>query len=421
MQIYEDRFMKGEIMKASTFAKKITWVFAFIYFASFITRINFAAVMVEIINKTGHTTDAISPVLVGIAISYGLGQVINGWIGDKIKPQNLILCGLVIATLMNFVLPVFSYSVPIMTTLWTINGFAQAMIWPPIVKILVASPLSEEEYGYSVVRITSASTVAAILMYSVAPLLIKILSWEWIFVICATIGLSASIFWLLSKEKITASACFDTEEKTENSVPAPFKFPKEAVLPMVFIFFAIICQGMVRDGITSFSPNYISEVFNMSPEDGIAWSLPLAIFSTVAIFIAGEVYKRFFKNEITCGMVLYLFALAFSLVLCALFDFNVVVVVICMTLLTGAIQGIGLMLITHVPKRFKKYGNISTISGVINACTYLGSAIASFTVPAIVSAFNWQVAAGSWCAIIVVGMACCFIASRKWGKFINKD
>ena len=408
-------------MKASSFARKIALTFALVYFASFITRINFAAVMVEIINKTGHTKDAISPVLVGIAISYGVGQVINGWIGDKMKPQNLILYGLIIATLINFIMPVFSYSVPIMTVLWTVNGFAQAMIWPPIVKILVASPLTEEEYGYSVVRITSASAVAAVLMYSVAPWLIKLLSWEWVFFICAIIGLGTTVFWFMIKEKIVASACFECATESENSVPAPFKFPKEAIFPMVFIFLAIICQGMVRDGVTNFSPNYISEVFNMSPEDGIAWSLPLAIFSTVAIFIAGEVYKRFFKNEITCGMVLYLFALAFSLVLCALFDFNVLVVVICMTLLTGAIQGIGLMLITHVPKRFKQYGNISTISGVINACTYLGSAIASFTVPAIASAFNWQVAAGSWCAIIVVGMACCLIASKKWGKFINKD
>ena len=408
-------------MKASSFAKKIALTFAFIYFASFVTRINFAAVMVEIINKTGHTKDAISPVLVGIAISYGVGQVINGWIGDKVKPQNLILYGLIIATSMNFVLPLFSYSVPIMTALWTINGFAQAMIWPPIVKILVASPLTEEEYGYSVVRVTGASALAAALMYAFCPLLIKALNWESVFVVCAIIGLGAAIFWFIIKEKIVASACFDGEKESENSVPAPFKFPKEAISPMVFIFLAIVCQGMVRDGITSFSPNYISEVFNMSPEDGIAWSLPLAIFSTIAIFLAGEVYRRFFKNEIMCAVAMLVSAFVFAFILCLLFDFNVVVVVACMTLLTGSVQGVGLMLITHVPKRFKKYGNISTISGVINACTYLGSAIASFSVPLIADTFNWQVTAGSWCAIIVMGMTCCLIAVKKWNKFINKD
>ena len=206
-------------MKPSVFAKKITWIFAFIYFASYITRINFAAVMVEIVNQTGHSNEAISLILVGMSISYGVGQIINGWIGDKVKPQNLILCGCLISTLINFVFPLSSHSVPIMTALWTVNGFAQAMIWPPIVKILVASPLSETEYGYSVVRITSASAICAIVVYAVSPWMIQALNWEAVFIVCAIIGLSATVFWLFIKEKIIASASFEVEQTSDNLVP----------------------------------------------------------------------------------------------------------------------------------------------------------------------------------------------------------
>lgn len=408
-------------MKPSVFTKKITWIFAFIYFASYVTRINFAAVMVEIVNKTGHSNEAISIILVGMSISYGVGQIINGIIGDKMKPQNLILCGLIISSLINFIFPVFSYSVPIMTALWTINGFSQAMIWPPIIKILVASPLTEDEYGYAVVRITSASAICAILMYSGSPWLIKVLNWEAVFIACAVIGLSATIFWALCKEKITASACFDNKQEEESLVPAPFKFPKKAIFPMIFVFVTIFFQGMVRDGVTSWAPSYLEGVFEMTPEDAISWSSPLAIFSAVAIFVAGWVYKRFFKNEIACALAMYSLVLVSSLAMYLFFDAGAIVAVVCMTILVCAVQGVNLMLITHVPKRFKRYGNISTISGLINAFVYLGSAIASYGVAALVALNGWKFTVLILCIIIAVGMSCCFIASKGWKKFIDKE
>ncbi|MBR2341190.1 MAG: MFS transporter [Clostridia bacterium] len=408
-------------MKPSVFAKKITWIFAFIYFASYITRINFAAVMVEIVNQTGHSNEAISLILVGMSISYGVGQIINGWIGDKVKPQNLILCGCLISTLINFVFPLSSHSVPIMTALWTVNGFAQAMIWPPIVKILVASPLSETEYGYSVVRITSASAICAIVVYAVSPWMIQALNWEAVFIVCAIIGLSATVFWLFIKEKIIASASFEVEQTSDNLVPTPFKFPKEAIFPMIFVFITVFLQGMVRDGVTSWSPSYLEGVFGMAPEDSISGSLPLAIFSALAIFVAGWVYKRFFKNEIACAVFLYSFVLVFSLGLYLFFDAGAVVAVVCMTVLTCAVQGVNLMLITHVPKRFKKYGNISTISGLINAFVYLGSALASYGVAALVAAGGWRFTALVLCIVVTIGMTCCIIAAKGWKKFIDKD
>jgi OPA family glycerol-3-phosphate transporter-like MFS transporter len=159
----------------------------------------------------------------------------------------------------------------------------------------------------------------------------------------------------------------------------------------------------------------------MAPEDAISWSSSLAIFSAIAIFVAGWVYKRFFKNEIACAVFLYSFVLIFSLGLYFFFDTSAIVAVTCMTVLTCAVQGINLMLITHVPKRFKNYGNISTISGVINSFVYLGSAIASYGVAALVSSGGWRFAALILCVVAVVGMTSCLIASKGWKKFINEE
>ena len=141
--------------------KPLAWVLTLIYFASYVTRINLAAVIQEIITDTGFGKSELSVVLVGLSITYGLGQIVNGILGDHIKPQNLIFMGLLLASGINFILPFIAHSVAVMAVLWAINGFAQAMMWPPIVKILVAC-CDDEMYGYSVVRISWGSSFGTI-------------------------------------------------------------------------------------------------------------------------------------------------------------------------------------------------------------------------------------------------------------------
>ncbi len=97
-----------------------------IYFVNYVTKINFAAAIQEIIADLGYEKSALSIILVVLSITYGVGQIIHGQIGDKIKPENLIFAGLILATSMNLFFPLASGSIPMMTVLWAINGFAQA-------------------------------------------------------------------------------------------------------------------------------------------------------------------------------------------------------------------------------------------------------------------------------------------------------
>jgi MFS family permease len=63
------------------------------------------------------------------------GQIISGMIGDHVEPKKMIMLGLLIASASNICM-ILSNSIVYMTVVWAINGFAQAMLWPPIVRIL---------------------------------------------------------------------------------------------------------------------------------------------------------------------------------------------------------------------------------------------------------------------------------------------
>lgn len=77
--------------------------------------------------------------------TYGVGQLVSGYLGDKIRPEKLIACGLFVTALCNVLMP-FTAEVALLCVIWGINGFAQALLWPPMVK-LMSEYLSEKITG----------------------------------------------------------------------------------------------------------------------------------------------------------------------------------------------------------------------------------------------------------------------------------
>ena len=406
-------------MKKMITGKALAWLFAYVYFASYVTRINLSAVIQEVVTDTGYEKSALSVILVCMSISYGIGQIVNGWIGDRIKPQNLIFIGLITASAINLTLPFFSYSSPIMCVLWTVNGFAQAMMWPPIVKIMV-NTMDEVTYGAASVIVSLGSSMGTIAVYLSAPLIITLLSWKAVFFASATVGIASVILWGFIKDRTYDENASIAGATKVSSSKSGFSFPKRAIFPIIFIGVAIVFQGMLRDGVTSWMPSLLSDTFDMGNSASILCTVSLALFSMLSFILAGAFYKKLFKNEVACAAVIFVLAAISALLLTLLMDSGAVAAIIFMTLITGATHGVNLMLIGHVPKRFRKYGNISTISGAINACTYVGSAIATYGIAKLSELYGWQFTAGVWCIIATLGFICCIIAMTKWKNFIKK-
>ncbi len=100
-------------------------------------------------------------------VFYGIGQLVSGYLGDKIKPSYIIIFGLVLTAVCNLLMPLVPIST-LMIPLWGLNGFAQAMLWPPIVKIL-SCYLSHEQFVSANLVVTSAAHISTIVLYLYVP------------------------------------------------------------------------------------------------------------------------------------------------------------------------------------------------------------------------------------------------------------
>ena len=104
--------------------KGFTYLLTLVYFGSYIMRINFAAMLATIYPDIGVTKSAIAVVITGLTIFYGSGQIINGILGDKIKPRLMLTVGLSLAAVCNIGMS-FCQTVPWMTAVWCIVNYLQ--------------------------------------------------------------------------------------------------------------------------------------------------------------------------------------------------------------------------------------------------------------------------------------------------------
>jgi OPA family glycerol-3-phosphate transporter-like MFS transporter len=400
--------------KIDSKCKKAAWLCTFIYFASYITRINFAVMLVKICSDLAVEKTELSFVVVGLTIFYGAGQVLSGFLGDRIKPTLLITLGAVTTIICNAAM-FFCETIPVMTVVWCINGLAQALFWPPIVRIL-ASHFSDREYSFAVIRVSWGSQIATVLLYLACPLLLPIFSWRVVMLLCAAVASVLLVIWMVFAPRVFGDEeIVDTKTNTEERVVE--KTPFSIFFPVVLIILGILCMGVLRDGVNNWMPSYLNEAFGMSEEDSILSTVFPAIVAIAFFQIFGGIQQKFVKNEVLCASIILFMSSVSALVLYLLDGSTPVVSTILMSLIIGCMHGVNLMLITIVPKRFVKYGIVSTMSGVLNACTYVGAAVSTYGFAALSEVKGWDFTILMWFAISAVGMAITLGASFIWRKY----
>ncbi len=411
-------------MKAtfSKHTKQITYLLALVYFSSYFMRINFAVMLVKICGDMQVEKSALAIVVTGLTVAYGTGQVISGFLGDRFQPPHLISTGLALAVFCN-VCMFFASTIPLMTVFWAVNGFAHALLWPPIVRLLSLN-LNDGEYSYASVRVSQGSSLATIALYLLCPLLLGLMPWRAVMLVCAAFGALVLVAWRVLYPRVFSSlASEEVQHAPAQKEPSQSNraLPRYVLLPTALIMLAIIMQGMLRDGVTNWMPSYLLETFSLSEESSIVSTVILALFSIVSFSLFNAIQRKFFTNEVTCAATIFAASALSSLVLYLVNVFfaqsALIPSLLLMALTVACMHGVNLMLIAIVPKAFVKCGKVSTYSGILNACTYVGAALSTYGFAALAEQFNWNFTILTWVIIAASGFGLCLVAAPIWKRF----
>lgn len=387
-----------------------------IYFMSYVSRINLSAVFVAVTESGYAAKEAVALALTVCSVTYGAGQLVSGFLGDKFKPHNLIFTGFIITALMNMAVGTIGGNSVVL--LWAVNGFAQSLMWPPLVKIM-SEKLCEDDYKKAVVKVSWGSSCGTIAVYLLAPIIIKTLTVRFVFVISSVLAVVMSI---VVKAAFDKNALFKVDNVIKGKVRVSEAgetkvFSKSAAALLALLMLAILCQGALRDGVTNWTPTYISEIFNLDSSLSILTSVILPIFSVISFTFVSYINRKFVKNELVCAGVVFGIGAISGALLLLIGGKSVVAALVLLALLVGSMHGVNLILVCMTPAYFARYGKVSFVSGLINSSTYVGAAVSTYGIALFTESFGWNKTVVLWVGIALVGTAICVGISKAWTSF----
>ena len=363
------------------------------------------------VTSTGLTKSALSIALTGCSVAYGAGQLISGYFGDKIQPKRLISIGLLTSVLMNLSIPLCTNPAQ-MLVVWCINGFAQAFMWPPLVKFM-STMFSPEDYSRGCVRVSWGSSIGTIVIYLIAPLFIALWGWKSVFVICAAMGILGLLLWRRSCPFIEMSVVIRQGEISSTG--------GRALLPVVVLtMIAIVLQGILRDGVATWMPSYIAETYSLSNEISILTGVVMPVFGMACHQFSVYLYNKKIKNPLLCSAALFGIGAASAVFLNLLQGGNVAISVLLSSVLTGCMHGVNMILICIVPPLVAKPGRVSVVSGLFNSCTYIGSAISTYGMALVTERSGWSVTILLWLLVALAGTLLCSACVPAWKRLGHK-
>ncbi len=284
-----------------------------------------------------------------------------------------------------------------------------------------------------------ASSAATIAIYILTPVCIQLSGWQSVFYLLAALGLAAAAIWLANIRKLTpgtpvqegkaasdsmenpasgtvAGSSPETASKAASADKKPLFLRLLADAPLAAILIAIVLQGILRDGITTWMPVYMSETFGMSNASSILSAAALPLFSVFSVLLSC-LLLGFLKSEVRTAAYLFLAGAFAGAVMLTAFDVMPVVCIAMMTLITGCAHGINLMLISRVPGHFTRYGKVSSVSGILNSATYVGSSLSTYGFGAVAEATGWMPVVAIWIGVCAAGVALMLCVRGRWARF----
>lgn len=369
------------------------------YLASYVTR-NILSVSTPEMIKEAFFTKEYTGLLSSICfIFYAAGQLINGFIGDRVHPKYMIIMGLGISSVSTFVIPIFDNRI-LHFTAFALIGFGLSMLRGPLMKVI-----SENTAATHARMICTLFSMAGF----AGPLIASILSifFKWRAVFTAT-GVISVVITVLAVAAITA-----LEKRGEIKFVPKYDKGIAGILNVFkledFIFYMLISSigEIAGSSITFWIPTYTTEHLGFS-NDAASTIYSVVSFSTLFTpFITLLIYEKLIRNGIKLALVMYVISAVFFIAVrfTAAPVLNVSMLIIAKV---AAAAASSIVWSAYIPG-LARSGKVSSANGVIDAAGYAMASLANVLFSTFVGRLGWGGIVNMWYITMLIGAAVSFI------------
>lgn len=302
------------------------------YGAAYLVRNNISMAIPHLVKEGIYNETQLGLLMTAISLAYGISKFVMGNLSDRSNPRYFLALGLLIPTLIAYVLgcTTWAYSnLTILMCLMILIGWFQGMTYPPCVRVL-AHWYTVKERSFTMTIWNLSHNIGGSLVGPLATLgMLWFGTWKGLFTLPAIIvsAVTVLVIWLVrdTPQSLGLPSIEEYHGQTSSATTAgAFKAERELSSKEIFInhilknkaiwFLAVanIFVYFVRYGILNWAPLYLQEVkgFDFKGQ-GIAYFI-YEFSGIFSILLCGYLSSHYFKSRrvpvILVSMLLVTFA-----------------------------------------------------------------------------------------------------------------
>ncbi len=385
-------------------AAGLGFVSIFSYLASYYARNLLSVATPSMLADGAYTSDYIGLFSSAYFLTYALGQLVNGFVGESVHPRYMIFGGLSLAGVSIMLFP-FLLSTWAQVVCFMLMGFGLSMLRGPIMKMV--SENLDTNLARTVCTFLTVATFAGPFIASMFAIVFK---WKSMFVFAGglTIGIAIVTFGLLvAFEK---KGVYSFQRRNANR----FSDGLELFRLDGFVFYIIVggVTEIAQSAITFWIPTYLSEALGF---DSVASNVLFSVItaaSAVAPFLALLIFHRIGECDAVMLRVGFFIAVASFVGMILIPNVWIKPALLVLAKLSLACCSSVLWSI-YVPS-MGYTGKVSSVNGVIDCTGYLAAAAANAVFARMIG-MSWSGVIAVWCGISLLGLIASFIKKQKRG------
>jgi MFS transporter, OPA family, glycerol-3-phosphate transporter len=272
--------------------------------------------------ELGYSKERLGWLVAAALATYGVGQAVNGNLGDWLGGRLMVTLGAVGSMLLCWLFS-FMDAATWLLIMWAANGFVQSMGWAPGGRLIsVWWPRQRRGLAFGLYMLSAG--MATVLVWVTSDLVLGLFDaddpsrWRWLFRLpTLALGASGVVFYLLVRDRpedVGLSSPPDGDEPPAHTLPAPSADGStwlgryRAVLGNPWFLLAtlvIILQSFARYGLLTWTAAYYSDS-GLSVNDALKLTLALPIGMGLGALAGGYLSDRWFLTRRAAGVALFL-------------------------------------------------------------------------------------------------------------------
>lgn len=409
----------------------VVWVLWLTYGAFYFCRTNISAAVPGLKAPLAEgglalSGDEVGWILASLKIAYGLGQLLNGQLSERVSPRVMLALGMFGSAALN-VLFGFGAGFLFLLFVWATNGFCQSLGWTPCMRVAVNwVPLQRR--GKAIGIIGTGYQITLGLTYLIASQSVALLGWRGALWVPAILLTFAGLFMLFALRDAPPDAA-PADEPQGRPVRSEPRVTFNEVLYVTLYNPALWLLGLAlgllnacRYGYIDWGLTHLMETNNLPIGKAGLQFFVIAIGAAAGSYLAGWATDRFFGSRrapVICILMAALGGLSF--IYESVVREGAVGTVVLLVLIGFCIYGPQVLLVGTAPADLAHRGTSAAAAGFVNFMGYMGAATGDVITGYYSSPEHggWQVAIYIWTAWAFAGAVITAIlwntTSRKVG------